>query len=198
MWPKILLHCSRSEKSEPTNLKHIVMNPVSGQKNNQNDQFWYVLYTKPRHEKKLAERLQSEGWTVYCPLKRTTKQWSDRKKVVEEALFPSFIFIQCEESQRDQVFSHAAAVRYLYWLRKPAIVREDEIQSIKQWMGEVNHEDITIESIPLGSRVRLSRGPLMGKIGTVKELRGTGATIVLEQLGIQVHINAQQTPLLSI
>ena len=159
---------------------------------------WYVLYTKPRHEKKLAERLQSEGWTVYCPLKKTTKQWSDRKKVVEEALFPSFIFIQCEESQRDQVFSHASAVRYLYWLRKPAIVREDEIQSIKQWMGEVNHEDITIESIPLGSRVRLSGGPLMGETGTVKELRGTQATIVLEQLGIQVRINAQQTPLLAI
>jgi transcription antitermination factor NusG len=159
---------------------------------------WYVLYTKPRHEKKLAERLQSEGWTVYCPLKKTIKQWSDRRKVVEEALFPSFIFIQCEEAQRDQVFFHASAVRYLYWRRKPAIVREDEIQSIKQWMGEVNHEDIAIESIPLGSRVRLSSGPLMGETGTVKELRGTQATIVLEQLSIQVRINAQQTPLLAI
>lgn len=159
---------------------------------------WYVLYTKPRHEKKLAERLQSEGWTVYCPLKKTTKQWSDRKKVVQEALFPSFIFIQCEESQRDLVFSHASAVRYLYWLRRPAVIREDEIQSIKQWMGGVNHEDITIESIPPGSRVRLSRGPLMGKTGTVKELRGTGAIIVLDQLGIQVRINAQQNPLLAI
>ena len=174
------------------------MNPVSGQKNNQNDQFWYVLYTKPRHEKKLAERLQFEGWTVYCPLKKTTKQWSDRKKVVEEALFPSFIIIQCEESQRDQVFSHASAVRFLFWLRKPAVVREDEIQSIKQWMGEANHEDITIESSPLGSRVRLSGGPLMGKRGTVKELRGTQAIIVLEQLGIQVRINAQQTPFIAI
>ena len=159
---------------------------------------WYVLYTKPRHEKKLAERLVEDGWTVYCPLKKSIKKWSDRTKVVEEALFPSFIFIRCEESRRDQVFSYASAVRYLYWLRKPAIVREDEIQSIKQWMGEVNHEDITIVSIPLGSRVRLSGGPLMGETGTVKELRGTGATIVLEQLGIQVRINAQQSPLMMI
>jgi transcription antitermination factor NusG len=159
---------------------------------------WYVLYTKPRHEKKLAERLRSEGWIVYCPLRKTTKQWSDRKKVVEEALFPSFIFIQCEAAARDQVFSHASAVRYLYWLRKPAIVREDEIQSVKQWMGEVNHEDITIESIPQGSRVRLGTGPLIGETATVKELRGIQATIVLEQLGIQVRINAQQTLLLPI
>ena len=64
--------------------------------------------------------------------------------------------------------------------------------------GEVNHDHITIESIPLGSRVRLSGGPLMGETGTVKEFRGTQATIVLEQLAIQVRINAQQTPLLAI
>ena len=158
---------------------------------------WYVLYTKPRHEKKLAERFLSEGWNVYCPLKKTTRQWSDRKKVVEEALFPSFIFIQCADKDREKVFVDASAVRYLYWLRKPAVVRDEEIQSIKQWMGEVNHEDITIESLPLGSRVRLSGGPLMGETGTVKELRGTQATIVLEQLGIQVRINAQQTPLVA-
>ena len=68
---------------------------------------WYVLYTKPRHEKRLAERLHSEGRIVFCPLKKTTKQWSDRKKVVEEALFPSFIFVQCQEQDRDLVFVHA-------------------------------------------------------------------------------------------
>ena len=65
-----------------------------------------------------------------------------------------------------------------------------------QWM-EVNHEDIIIESIPLGSRVRLSGGPLMGETGTVIELRGTGATIVLEQLGIRCVL-MHQSPLMMI
>ena len=158
---------------------------------------WYVLYTKPRHEKKLAERLQSEGWAVYCPLKKTTKQWSDRKKVVEEALFPSFIFIQCHEQDRDQVFVHASAVRYLYWLRKPAIVRSEEIDSIRHWMGEVNHASITVESIPVGSKVRLGAGPLMGQLGKVKEHRGDQVIIVLDQLGIQVRVKAHETPLMT-
>jgi len=157
---------------------------------------WYVLYTKPRHEKKLAERLQSEGWMVYCPLKKTTKQWSDRKKVVEEALFPSFIFIQCEDKDRDQVFVHASAVRYLYWLRKPAVVRAEEIASIRHWMGEVDQSFVTVESIPVGSKVRLGAGPLMGTLGKVQEHRADQVTIVLEQLGIQVCIQAQETPLL--
>ena len=158
---------------------------------------WYVLYTKPRHEKKLAERLQSEGWTVYCPLKKTTKQWSDRKKVVEEALFPSFIFIQCEDKDRDQVFVHASAVRYLYWLRRPAVVRSEEIESIRHWMGEVNHASITVESIPVGSKVRLGAGPLMGTLGKVIEHRGDQVIIVLDQLGIQVRVKAHETPLMT-
>ena len=159
--------------------------------------YWYVLYTKPRHEKKLAECLQSEGWTVSCPLKKTTKQWSDRKKVIEEALFPSFIFIQCQEQDRDQVFVHASAVRYLYWLRKPAVVRSEEIESIRYWMGQVNHASITVESIPIGAKVRLGAGPLMGKLGKVKEHRGDQVIIVLDQLGIQVLVKAHETPLMT-
>ena len=158
---------------------------------------WYVLYTKPRHEKKLAERLQSGGWTVFCPLKKTTKQWSDRKKVVEEALFPSFIFIQCQDKDRDQVFVHCSAVRYLYWLRRPAVVRAEEIESIRQLMGEVNHAAITLESFPVGSRVSLGAGPLMGQLGKVKEYRGGQVTILLEQLGIQVRLKTQHTPLMT-
>ena len=93
---------------------------------------WYVLYTKLRREKKLAERLISEGRTVYCPLKKVVKQWSDRKKVVQEVLFPSFIFIQCRDKDRNKVFQNASAVRYLYSLGWPAEVRAEEMQSIRQ------------------------------------------------------------------
>ncbi|MDA8566762.1 UpxY family transcription antiterminator [Schleiferiaceae bacterium] len=156
---------------------------------------WYVLYTKPRHEKKLAERLISEGWTVYCPLKKVVKQWSDRKKVVQEALFPSFIFIQCRDKDRNKVFQNVSAVRYLYWLGRPAEVRADDIQSIRHWMGEVYHQANNIECISVGSSVRLDAGPLMGRKGKIVEYRGVQVTVLLEQLQIQVCFNVQETPL---
>ena len=156
---------------------------------------WYVLYTKPRHEKKLAEHLLSEGWTVYCPLKKVTKQWSDRKKVVEEALFPSFIFIHCRNQDRNQVFQNASAVRYLYWLRRPAEVRAEEIQSIRHWMGKVDHQANNIECIPVGSNIRIDAGPLMGRKGKIVESRGVQVTVLLEQLSIQVSFKVQETPL---
>ena len=38
------------------------------------DQQWYVLYTKSRHEKKVAHRLKAMGFTVYCPLKKISKR----------------------------------------------------------------------------------------------------------------------------
>ena len=62
---------------------------------------WYVLYTKPRNEKKVAQRLSEAGYTVYCPLQKVRRRWSDRTKVVEEPLFTSYLFIQIEDHRRD-------------------------------------------------------------------------------------------------
>ena len=60
---------------------------------------WCVLYTKPRNEKKVAERLTGAGYTVYCPLQKVRRQWSDRVKVVEEPLFKGYLFIKIEEKK---------------------------------------------------------------------------------------------------
>ena len=64
---------------------------------------WLVIYTKPRQEKKLAERLHHAGYTVYCPTQRMKKRWSDRWKWIEQPLFPSHIFIQIDPERRDEV-----------------------------------------------------------------------------------------------
>ena len=58
---------------------------------------WHVLYTKPRNEKKVAERLSGAGDTVYCPLQKVRRQWSDRLKVIEEPLFKGYAFIHIED-----------------------------------------------------------------------------------------------------
>jgi transcriptional antiterminator RfaH len=93
---------------------------------------WYVLYTKPRNEKKVAERLTGAGYSVYCPLHKVRRQWSDRIKTVEEPLFRSYVFIQIEDAKRDEVFVYPGTVRYLFWLRRPAVVRQSEIATIQK------------------------------------------------------------------
>ena len=93
---------------------------------------WYVLYTKPKWEKKVAEQLNEKGIECYCPLIIKVKQWSDRKKKVEVPLFNSYVFVQIEDANRNSVFVSNGVVRYLFWLGKPAIVRDEEIDILKK------------------------------------------------------------------
>lgn len=151
---------------------------------------WYVLYTKPRNEKKVTERLEQLGFTVYCPLVTVVKQWSDRKKKIQEPLLTSYVFIQLEEKMRDQVFQVAGVVRYLYWLGKPAIVREEEIATLSSWLTN-SPQKIQVQSLAPGSKITLKEGMFTGLDAIVKEQRGKKIQLVLESLGIVVIMDVQ-------
>jgi transcription antitermination factor NusG len=154
-----------------------------------NDLPWYVLYIKPRNEKKLAQRLTEEGYTVYCPLQKVRRQWSDRSKVIEEPLFKSYLFIQIEDHRRDEVFSFPGALRYLFWLHRPAIVREEEIETIQKWLGNYNHEDLQIEEFTPGSHVRIASGQFMNQEGIVLDQNRNRALVRIKDLGLQLSLD---------
>mgnify|MGYP000385417771 FL=1 len=159
---------------------------------------WYVLYTKPRHEKKVAERLSEAGYTVYCPLQKGRRQWSDRTKVVEEPLFKSYLFIQIEDSRRDEVFSFPGTVRYLFWLRRPARVRQVEINTIQKWLGEYSHEDIDISHIQTGALVRIDSGPFTGEEAVLLDKSNKKAVVQLKELGLQLSLSLSNSDLSAI
>ena len=92
---------------------------------------WYALYTKPRKEQKVAQQLEELGFVVYLPLKVEVKQWSDRKKKVISPLFSSYVFIQIEESKRSDVFVIDGVLNYVFWLGKPAVIRNNEIELMR-------------------------------------------------------------------
>ena len=156
---------------------------------------WYVLYTKPRHEKKVAERLTSAGYTVYCPLQKVVRKWSDRTKVVEEPLFKGYLFIQIEDHKRDEVFTHPGTVRYLFWLRRPAIVREEEIATIQKWLGHYDHERLKVTDIIPGSYVRITSGKFMNEEGILLDTSNSKALVQLKELGIQLSLDLTQNEL---
>jgi transcription antitermination factor NusG len=64
---------------------------------------WYVLYTKPRWEKKVDKALLQKGIESYCPLNRVKRKWSDRIKTIEEPLFKSYVFVRVEEKDKTEV-----------------------------------------------------------------------------------------------
>jgi transcription antitermination factor NusG len=158
-------------------------------------QHWHVLYTKPRNEKKVAERLSGAGYTVYCPLQKVRRQWSDRVKVVEELLFKGYLFIKIEEKKRDEVFNLPGTVRYLFWLRRPAVVREEEIHTIQKWLGEYNHEDIDISNIKPGDYVRITSGPFTGEQAVLLDKTNKKAVVQLKELGLQLSLSLTNSDL---
>ena len=159
------------------------------------ERHWYVLYTKPRHEKKVAERLTGAGYRVYCPLKKVVRRWSDRTKVVEEPLFNGYVFIQIEDHKRDEVFIYPGTVRYMFWLRRPAIVREEEIATIQKWMGHYDHDRLKITDITPGSYVRITSGKFMNEEGILLDTSNSKALMQLKEMGIQLSLDLTQNEL---
>ena len=156
---------------------------------------WYVLYTKSKNEKKVAERLTAAGYNVYCPLHKVKRQWSDRVKIIEEPLFKGYLFIQVEDHKRDQVFSFPGTVRYLFWLRRPALVRDAEIKTIQKWLGEYAHEDIDISDILPGDYVRITSGPFTGEQAVLLDKTNKKAVVQLKELGIQLSLSLTNSSL---
>jgi len=149
---------------------------------------WYVLYTKPKWEKKVAERLIQMGVDCYCPVITKVKEWSDRKKKVEMPLFNSYVFVHLKDTDRNSVFQIAGVVRYLFWLGKPAIVRDEEINIIKKSLSATNISDISVTSIQVGDRIKLESGAFSNQDAIVQEVSNTHYILVLESLGCVLKI----------
>ena len=144
---------------------------------------WYVVYTKPKWEKKVAEQLTKSGIECYCPLIIQERQWSDRKKKVEVPLFNSYVFVRLAENDRNSVFQSSGVVRYLFWLGKPAIVREEEINVIKKWLNTSDAIDLMIDTYKIGDAIEVESGPFTAQKAVVQEINKTHYVLYLESLG---------------
>lgn len=153
---------------------------------------WYVIYTKSRYEKAVAEKLSLLGVEVYCPLLKTKKKWSDRWKWVEEPLFRSYCFVRLEEADREKIFSVKGVVRYLYHCGKPAVIRDIDMDQMRDWLQDYQHESIEVRSLQANDRVILRSGALEDKAAKVLESKGNYALLYLESIGVQVRVDLRK------
>jgi len=149
---------------------------------------WFVIYTKSRQEKKVALELEKMGITVYCPMINQIRQWSDRKKKVEVPLISSYVFVQVKEREREAVFEVPGIVRYVYWLEKPAIVRDEEIAVMKAWLSAQTVE-AKVEGLRRGDRMKVSSGVFEGKEGFVEEISKNRVLLLLPDLGMKITLS---------
>lgn len=147
---------------------------------------WHVIYTKPKAESRVAETLKKIDVEVYCPMVTEVRQWSDRKKKLSVPLFRSYVFIKISEKERHKVFDVPGVVRYLYWLGKPALVRDTEIETIKDWLRGGRVEDVVIENLSPGDRIVIKSGAFKHQEAIIKKIGPKRIRLVLTDLGCAV------------
>lgn len=153
---------------------------------------WYVLYTKPRSEQKVAQRLERSEIQVYCPMITEVRKWSDRKKKVSTPLFKSYVFVKLPEKERNRVFDVPGVVRYMHWLGKPAVVRNHEIETIEKWLNNDEVDQMEIAEISPGDKLVISKGSLEGREAIVREVGKKQMRLILPEMGFTVVVNTRE------
>lgn len=148
--------------------------------------YWHALYTKPRWEKKVADLLDAKGVEHYCPLNKVIKQWSDRKKVVLEPLFKSYVFVKVDEAKKWDLLKIAGVLNYVTWLGKPAKIKETEIDTIRRFLKEFSTVEVVNDMLEVNARVKVKQGALMDFQGILMRISGNKASVRIESMGLQL------------
>lgn len=144
-------------------------------------QVWRVFYTLPKAERKTAQFLLNEGFQVIVPTRLVQKQWSDRKKIVEEVLFPNYLFGFVNESERNTLLRTNGIVRSLAERGKPVQLSQHEMDQIliTQQDKQVILPPEKIITIPAkGVTVEVVKGPLKGLRGMVADYQGKNSLVL--------------------
>jgi transcription antitermination factor NusG len=127
---------------------------------------WYALYTCPRHEKCVAQQIEQRSISCFLPLYRSVRRWKDRRKELELALFPGYVFVQLALQDRFRVLQLPSAVRLVSFNGQPAALPDSEIETLRQRLSR----GACVEPYPylrVGRRVRVCRGPMQGLEGII-------------------------------
>ena len=133
---------------------------------------WYAVYVKSRTEKKVAVEFEIDGVDFYLPLVKKLKQWSDRKKWVEEPLFRSYIFVNIEQVQYYDILQIQNVVKYVSFEGKAVPIREEQIEAVKYYLNEKDPENIDQQTWEKGQKVEIISGSMAGLQGELIEVKG--------------------------
>ena len=143
---------------------------------------WFVIYTKPRQELKVLERLTHLGIEAYTPTKIEVRKWSDRKKKVTVCLLPSMVLVCLEEKEVSKVFEVPGVRRYLFVHGERARVTNDEVLAMKHYI-ENTYQLLNKKDHLVGSKIKI---PSLNQEAEIISVKGKRCIAQLELLGATV------------
>jgi transcription antitermination factor NusG len=145
---------------------------------------WHVLYTAPRAEKRVHERIESEGIESYLPLHRTKRAWSDRVKLIDIPLISSYVFVKCKEYETINLLKINGVVRVVFCEGKPAVIRQSEIDAIKEFLKQAEGKELVT-----GDEVEILTGSMKKRAGKIVKIKKKYLYLHIEQLSATVCVN---------
>ena len=151
---------------------------------------WYPVCTNPRAEKKACEALINKGIEVYLPLQRRLKQWSDRKKWVNEPFIKSYIFVRIKENEQTEVLMTKGVARFIYFSGQIASMPDRQIDELKLLIASPYELEVTETDLQPGESIIIKAGPLKGLKGEIISYRSQKQLALrLENLGYSIIVH---------
>jgi transcription antitermination factor NusG len=153
---------------------------------------WHVIYTKSKWEKKVDDLLLQKGFISWCPVEKKERYWTDRKKIIDVPLFRSYVFVKMSKEDYPTVLSTMGVVNFLYFEKKPAIIRDVEIEEIKKYLGlatlNTNIELIDLTNLPPQTKVSINQGLFMNRRGEVIKASKNNVFVRIESLNMMMIV----------
>lgn len=132
---------------------------------------WYVAQTCARHEKRVAEQLESRSIEKFLPLYETVSRWKDRRVRLQLPIFAGYIFVHLPLRERLRVLELPSVVKLIAFGQLPIALPDDEMDALRNGLTS----QLRAEPHPYltaGRRVRMRSGPLAGLTGIILRKKG--------------------------
>jgi transcriptional antiterminator RfaH len=139
---------------------------------------WYAIYTNPRAEKKVYQRLMEEGVETFLPLQKTYRIWSDRKKLVEKPLLPSYLFVKTKAKNFHHVYRIQGIVKFISFEGKPVSIPQKQIDNLRLLVNSDAEIEVSSENFVKGDNVEVISGSLVGLTGELIKIGNKNRVVV--------------------
>jgi transcription antitermination factor NusG len=158
------------------------------------DPKWYAIYTNPRAEKQVRDRLLEAGVEVFLPLQKTFRIWSDRKKLIERPLLSSYVFVKVIPLEFPKVYQTFGVVRFVTFEGQPASIPQNQIDNLRLLINSDTEIEISSEKFEQGDNVEVVRGSLIGLTGELITIGSHSRVVVrIDRLDQNLIVNIPMT-----
>ena len=152
---------------------------------------WFALVIRCSQANAASTALLRLGYEQFQPTRTIRRQWSDRIKVIQEPLFPGYLFCRFDPQNRLPVLTAAGVISIVKAGGKLLPVDAGEIATIRALLnsGAPVYPHPYLE---VGQRVRIEGGALAGVEGLLTAVRNEHrviASITILQRSVYVQID---------